>query len=131
MKRHVAKALPRSAQCRGLAAPGRWDGQVMIDLCMVPMGKGVSVRKEVAEVERVLRRYEAEGKVKCMLHGYGTNVSGHWDDVMGAVREAHEALHNKMDVVRITSSMRMGTRVDKAQTMTDKVSAVEELLKEP
>merc|ERR1719373_393428 len=119
--------LRRTVRRLSDAAPGKkWSGQVMIDICVVPMGAGVSVRKEVTEVERVLRRHEAAGKVVCRLHGYGTNVSGHWDDVMAAVRETHEVLHEKMDVVRVTSSMRLGTRVDKAQSMDDKVSAVEE-----
>lgn len=111
---------------RGMAsvASPRWDGQVMIDLCVVPLGVGVSVRKEVTE--RVLRSREAAGKIVCRLHGFGTNVSGHWDDVMGAVKEVHEVLHDRMGVVRITSSMRLGTRIDKAQSMDDKVAAVEE-----
>lgn len=111
---------------RGMAsvAPPRWDGQVMIDLCVVPLGVGVSVRKEVTEVERVLRAREAEGKIVCRLHGFGTNVSGHWDDVMGAVKEVHEVLHDRMGVVRITSSMRLGTRIDKAQSIDDKASCV-------
>ncbi|CAE8610918.1 unnamed protein product, partial [Polarella glacialis] len=64
-------------------------------------------------------------------HAYGTNISGSWDDVMGALREAHELLHDKLGVVRITSSIRMGTRTDKSQSMEDKVAAVEQGLAKP
>mmetsp|Transcript_62835 Transcript_62835/g.194537 ORF Transcript_62835/g.194537 Transcript_62835/m.194537 type:complete len:132 (+) Transcript_62835:32-427(+) len=118
--------LRLAARRMAQAAKSSWDGQVMADVCIVPMGQGVSVRKEVTEVERLLRAREAEGKITCRLHGYGTNISGHWDDVMGAIKDAHEMLHDRMGVVRITSNMRFGTRVDKAQGIDDKVAAVEE-----
>eukprot|EP00928_Gymnodinium_smaydae_P059864 TRINITY_DN43324_c0_g1_i1.p3 TRINITY_DN43324_c0_g1~~TRINITY_DN43324_c0_g1_i1.p3 ORF type:complete len:124 (-),score=38.31 TRINITY_DN43324_c0_g1_i1:27-398(-) len=112
------------------AATTKWNGAVMVDVCIVPMGQGVSVRKEVTEVERLFRQRETEGKITCRLHGFGTNISGQWEDVMATLREAHELLHDKMGVVRITSSLRMGTRVDKAQSIDDKVDAVEEGLAE-
>mmetsp|Transcript_1468 Transcript_1468/g.2263 ORF Transcript_1468/g.2263 Transcript_1468/m.2263 type:complete len:126 (-) Transcript_1468:189-566(-) len=116
---------------RRATAPRRWDGQVMVDVCMVPMGQGVSVRNEVTEVERLFREKQKQGILECQLHAYGTNISGSWDDVMGALREAHELLHDKLGVVRITSSIRMGTRTDKSQSMEDKVAAVEQGLAKP
>eukprot|EP00933_Yihiella_yeosuensis_P058985 TRINITY_DN5983_c6_g1_i1.p2 TRINITY_DN5983_c6_g1~~TRINITY_DN5983_c6_g1_i1.p2 ORF type:complete len:124 (-),score=19.82 TRINITY_DN5983_c6_g1_i1:48-419(-) len=122
----MLRSLVRRAVSEGAK---KWNGQVMADVCIVPMGTGISVRKEVTEVERLFRQREAEGKLVCRLHGYGTNISGDWDDVMGAIKDAHQLLHDKMEVVRITSSMRMGTRIDKAQSIEDKVSAVEDGLK--
>ena len=61
------------------------------------------------------------------MHGYGTNVEGEWDDVMAAVKQCHEDLH-QMGAVRITSHMKLGTRTDKAQTMLDKVESVQQKL---
>eukprot|EP00747_Dinoflagellata_sp_TGD_P215101 gnl/TRDRNA2_/TRDRNA2_87848_c0_seq1.p1 gnl/TRDRNA2_/TRDRNA2_87848_c0~~gnl/TRDRNA2_/TRDRNA2_87848_c0_seq1.p1 ORF type:complete len:135 (-),score=39.05 gnl/TRDRNA2_/TRDRNA2_87848_c0_seq1:89-493(-) len=126
----MLRASARRLAAASSGSASRWSGQVMVDVCVVPLGKeGTSVRKEVAAVEKLLRRYEAEGKVTCRLHGFGTNVQGHWDDVMAAVKEAHEMLHNEMDVPRITCSWRTGTRIDKAQSIDDKVAAVEDELK--
>ena len=50
-----------------------------------------------------------------------------WDDVFAAVKRCHEVVH-EMGAVRISSSMRIGTRVDREQTMDDKIRSVEEKL---
>ena len=94
--------------------------KVIADVCIVPMGIGVSVSKEIAACERVF----AEAGLTTRLHAYGTNVEGDWDDVFNAVRRCHEVLH-AAGVPRITSSMRFGTRVDREQSMDDKVRSVE------
>lgn len=74
--------------------------------------------------ERILR----ESGLKTHLHAYGTNVEGEWDEVFAAIRRCHETLH-EMGVVRISTSIRVGTRTDKPQTMEDKVRSVEEKLR--
>lgn len=43
------------------------------------------------------------------MHSAGTTVEGSWDDVMRVVGQAHSVVH-EMGVVRIQSSMRVGTR---------------------
>ena len=98
--------------------------KVIADLCVVPLGVGVSVSKEVAACERVLR----EAGLSVRLHAYGTNIEGEWDDVFAAVKRCHEVLH-QMGVQRITSTLRFGTRIDRAQTIDDKVRSVEEKLR--
>jgi len=95
--------------------------KAIADVCIIPLGVGASVSKEVTECERILR----ESGLKTRLHAYGTNVEGEWDEVMAAVRRCHEALHS-MGVPRISTSIRIGTRIDKDQTMEDKVRKVEE-----
>lgn len=45
---------------------------VMIDLCVVPLGVGVSVSKYIAECEKILN----EAGLETHLHAYGTNVAG-------------------------------------------------------
>ena len=62
---------------------------VIADLCIVPMGVGVSVSKYVAACEEIL----AEAGLNPHLHAYGTNVEGEWDTVFAAVRRCHEAIH--------------------------------------
>ena len=61
------------------------------------------------------------------MHSAGTTVEGSWDDVMRLIGQAHQMLHEK-GIIRIQSDIRVGSRTDKAQTMQDKVSAVEKLL---
>lgn len=99
--------------------------KAIADVCIVPIGVGVSVSREVTVCERLLR----ESGLKTQLHAYGTNVEGEWDEVFAAIRRCHEVLH-EMGVVRISSSIRVGTRTDKAQTMEDKVRSVEEKLRD-
>ncbi len=94
--------------------------KVIADVCVVPMGIGLSVSKEVAVCERIF----AEAGLKMNLHAYGTNLEGEWDDVFAAIKRCHEALH-AMGVVRISSSLRFGTRTDREQTMDDKIKSVQ------
>jgi uncharacterized protein (TIGR00106 family) len=97
--------------------------RVLVDLSVVPLGVGLSLSPYIAECERIL---QAAG-LKTALHAYGTNVEGEWDDVFGAVKRCHEALH-AMGAPRISTNMRLGTRTDREQTMEDKVRSVTEKL---
>ena len=97
--------------------------KVIADLCVVPMGIGVSVSREVAACERIL----AEAGLKTRLHAYGTNIEGEWDNVFAAIRRCHEVIH-AMGVPRISSTLRFGTRTDRDQTIEDKVRSVERKL---
>ena len=94
--------------------------RVLADVSIVPIGVGVSLSKYVAACERILR----DAGLETRLHAFGTNVSGDWDDVMRAIRRCHEALH-AMDAPRVHTTIRLGTRVDREQTLDDKVRSVE------
>ena len=97
--------------------------KVIADLCVVPLGTGISVSKEVAACQRVLR----EAGLKTHLHAYGTNVEGEWDEVFAAVKRCHEVVH-EMGAPRISTTIKLGTRVDRTQTMEDKIRSVERKL---
>ncbi len=94
--------------------------KVIADLTVLPIGVGVSLGRYIAECERVLQR----AGLKVKLHAYGTNIEGEWDEVMAAVKECHQALH-ALGVPRVSSSVKLGTRVDRDQTMEDKLKSVE------
>ena len=98
--------------------------KVIADLCVVPMGVGVSVSAHVAACERVLR----EAGLKIKLHAYGTNIEGEWDVVMAAIKRCHEVVHG-MGAPRISTTLKLGTRTDREQTMEEKVRSVEEKLR--
>lgn len=97
--------------------------KVILDLCVVPLGVGLSVSEYVAACHRVI----AEAGLKSQLHAYGTNIEGEWDEVMAAVKRCHEVVHD-MGAPRITTSIRLGTRVDRDQSMDDKIASVERIL---
>lgn len=97
--------------------------KVILDLCVVPMGVGVSVSRYVAACETVLK----EAGLKTHLHAYGTNIEGDWDEVFAAVKKCHEVVH-EMGAPRITATIKVGTRTDRDESMEDKVRSVEKKL---
>jgi len=99
--------------------------KVIADLSVVPLGVGLSVSRYVAACEKVLE----DAGLSHRLHAYGTNVEGEWDDVLAAVKRCHEVVHG-MGAPRVTASLRIGTRVDKAQSLDDKVRSVQQKLGE-
>ncbi|KAL9060501.1 MAG: hypothetical protein Q9206_001005 [Seirophora lacunosa] len=55
------------------------------------------------------------------------SAEGPWDAVMRLIGQAHVMLHRK-GVLRIQTDIRVGSRVDKKQSFSDKVAAVNDLL---
>ena len=99
---------------------------VIADLCIVPLGVGVSVSAYIAECERILM----DAGLKTQLHAYGTNIEGEWEAVFAAIRRCHEKIH-AMGAPRITTTLKFGTRTDREQHMADKVESVLAKLSRP
>jgi len=97
--------------------------QVVADVCVIPLGGEPSLSPYIAACQRVF----TEAGLKTHLHAYGTNVEGDWDVVMAAIKRCHEQVH-RMGAPRISTTIKAGTRVDRAQSMEDKVTSVERLL---
>ena len=95
--------------------------KVLVDLCIVPLGVGVSLSGYIAACQKVL----AEAGLKTSLHSYGTNIEGEWDDVFAAIKRCHETVH-AMGAPRITTTVKLGTRTDREQSMEDKIKSVRE-----
>ncbi|MCR4418174.1 MAG: MTH1187 family thiamine-binding protein [Ignavibacteria bacterium] len=95
--------------------------KVIVDVSIIPLGVGLSLSPYVAECEKIFK----EAGLTTMLHANGTNIEGEWDEVFGAIKKCHERLH-QMGVPRISTNVRIGTRIDKDQTMMDKIKSVEE-----
>jgi len=96
---------------------------VIVDLCVVPLGVGVSVSKYVARCQKILE----DAGLKICLHAYGTNIEGEYDQVFAAIRRCHEEIH-AAGAPRISTTIKLGSRVDRLQTMDDKLKSVEEKL---
>jgi len=89
------------------------------------MDAGESIVAYVAACQRIL----AEHDVIFQLHANGTNVEGEWDEVFAAIKGCHETIH-QMGSRRIFTTIQVGTRTDRKQTMADKIRAVEAELAE-
>ena len=94
--------------------------KVLADISIIPLGVGVSLSKYIAACERVLR----DAGLDPHLHAFGTGVQGDWDTVMGAVKRCHDTLH-EMGAPRVSTAVKLSTRVDREQTLDDKVRSVE------
>ena len=97
--------------------------KVIVDVCIVPIGVGVSVSKYIVACQQI---FEAAG-LKYTMHGYGTNVEGDWDQVFAAIKQCHEAVH-EMGAPRITTTIKCGTRTDRSQSIEDKIQSVQDKL---
>jgi len=94
--------------------------KAIADVCVVPIGVGVSLSKQVAACEQV---FGAAG-LTVQMHANGTNLEGEWDVVMAAVKRCHQVLH-EMGVPRIHTEIRIGTRTDRNQSMAEKIASVD------
>ena len=94
--------------------------KVMIDLCIIPMGIGLSLSKYIAACEQIIQ----EAGLEHQLHAYGTNIEGDWDEVFAVVKRCHEKVH-AMGSPRIATHIKVGTRTDRAQSMQDKIDSVQ------
>lgn len=97
--------------------------KVIVDLTVIPIGVGVSVSKYVAECQKIIKAAGLEHN----LHGYGTNIEGEWNEVFSVIKICHEKIH-EMGAPRISTSIKVGTRIDREQTIIDKVESVKEKL---
>ena len=93
------------------------------EFTIIPIGVGVSLSKYVAVCEQILE----QSGLSYELHANGTNLEGEWDEVMQAIKTCHERLH-EMGVPRISTMIKIGTRTDREQKMTDKIVSVFEKL---
>jgi uncharacterized protein (TIGR00106 family) len=94
--------------------------KVLVDLSVVPMGVGTSLSGYVAACERIIE----EAGLTHRLHAFGTNIEGEWDEVFAAIKRCHEVLHG-MGAPRVHTSIVVGTRTDRPQSLDDKVDSVE------
>ena len=93
---------------------------VIADIAIIPIGVGLSLSKYVATCELIL----IDAGLNPQLHANGTNVQGEWTAVFNAIKRCHEVVH-EMGAPRVSTNLRIGTRVDKVQTLQDKIDSVE------
>ena len=85
------------------------------ELQVVPIGKGVSVRREITRVVEMLQEYD----FILETHASGTNIEGELAEILTAVGQIHETLH-KEGSIRLISYLKLKTRTDKTPTLAGK-----------
>lgn len=90
--------------------------KAIAEIQVVPIGVGVSVRKEVKRAHELL----AQSGLHVQLHSYGTNVEGELSQIFQAVENVHETLHRE-GTIRLMTSIKVGTRSDKTPTLASKL----------
>ncbi len=95
--------------------------KVIVDFCVIPLGVELSLSPYIAECQRIL----TELGLKHELHAYGTNIEGEWETVMDAVKRCHYRIH-EMGAPRISSTLKIGTRTDRSESLESKVDSVKQ-----
>jgi len=85
------------------------------ELQVIPIGSGVSVRKDILRVVELLQKFD----FVIETHAMGTDIEGELADILAAVELIHETMHNEGSV-RLLSILKLGTRIDKDPTLDGK-----------
>ena len=91
--------------------------KALAEIQVIPIGAGVSVRKEVMRAHRLIE----ESGLTVQLHSYGTNVEGELDEIFATIKKVHETLHAE-GTKRLSTAIKLGTRSDKEMTLQGKLS---------
>ena len=82
--------------------------RVAVDLCLIPIGVGVSLSKHVAIAIEVLR----DKGLSPRTHAHGTAIEGEYAEVFAALEEAISAVH-AAGAPRVSTSIKLSSRVDR------------------
>jgi uncharacterized protein (TIGR00106 family) len=90
--------------------------KALAEIQVIPIGVGVSVRKEVQRAHELIR---ATG-LEVQLHAYGTNVEGDLETILSTIQRIHETLHAE-GTPRLATTIKIGTRTDKDASLAAKL----------
>jgi uncharacterized protein (TIGR00106 family) len=90
--------------------------KAIVEIQIIPIGTGVSVRKEVMRAHELLE----ESGLEISLHANGSNMEGELAEVLAALQRAIETLHDE-GITRLSTHVKIGTRTDKVPSMAGKL----------
>jgi uncharacterized protein (TIGR00106 family) len=85
------------------------------ELQVIPVGSGVSVRKEVGRVVELLKGQD----FIIEPHASGTDIEGELPAILAAVEHIHQTLHEEGSL-RLVTYLKLETRTDKTPTLAGK-----------
>ncbi len=102
----------------------------IVDVTVIPVGTGTaSVSSYVADIHKVLKKYENEGKIRFQLTPMNTIIEGELPVLFEVILAMHEVPFDK-GLVRVCTSIRIDDRRDVKRKMEDKVERVNQLLED-
>ena len=96
---------------------------VSVDLSVIPMGVGISISPYIALCQKIIEKTGLDYE----MGPHGTSLEGDWEEVFACVKACHEAVHQK-GVIRIYTSLKVNTRIDRNYSFREKVPSVESAL---
>ncbi|MDP4085234.1 MAG: MTH1187 family thiamine-binding protein [Bacillota bacterium] len=103
----------------------------IVDVTVIPIGTETpSVSKYVASLQKILRTYEQEGKIRFQLTPMNTIIEGELPVLFEVIQAIHEAPF-KEGIKRVATTIRIDDRRDvENRKMEEKVNKVLKLLEE-
>lgn len=92
---------------------------VSIDLCLVPIGVGVSISPYIKACIKIIEKHNLNHEIG----PNGTAIEGEWDKVFKCIKHCHEKVH-QLGAIRIYSTMKVNTRTDRKQLFSEKVESI-------
>ncbi|OBA07391.1 hypothetical protein A9D36_07030 [Bacillus subtilis] len=100
------------------------------DVTIIPIGTETpSVSAYVADVQKILEGYKAEGKIKYQLTPMNTLIEGELSDLFIVIQAIHEAPFQK-GLHRVATNIRIDDRRDKKTTLESKIESVNKQLQQ-
>lgn len=93
--------------------------KITAELCVIPIGAGISISSYIAACNGVLR----DAGFQTEVNPFGTTVEGEWDAVFAAFKRCHEEIH-RLGAQRVFTSIKVGSRTDRVQSNAEKVESV-------
>ena len=102
----------------------------IVDVTVIPIGTQTpSVSSYVADIQRILKKYEEQGKIQYQLTPMNTLIEGELPVLFEVIQAIHEAPFNT-GIQRVATNIRIDDRRDVKRQMQDKVNRVNELLQQ-
>ncbi|WP_256814792.1 MTH1187 family thiamine-binding protein [Cytobacillus sp. Bac17] len=98
------------------------------DVTVIPIGTETpSASSYVADIQRVLKKYEESGKIRFQLTPMNTIIEGELTDLFEVIQAMHEVPFEK-GLMRVATNIRIDDRRDVKRKMEEKVRRVESQL---
>jgi uncharacterized protein (TIGR00106 family) len=109
--------------------------KVVAEISIIPLGKNystdamqTSISREIAFAFKAIKKLKG---VKVNLNAMGTEIeANNIQDILKSIEVAHQAIKD-MGAKRIVSTIRIDERLDKMETLEDRVNSVNEKMTEP
>lgn len=96
----------------------------IVDVTIIPIGtNSPSVSEYVADIQKVLKKYEEKGQIRFQLTPMNTIIEGELSLLFEVIQAMHEVPFEK-GLARVATNIRIDDRRDIKRTMEDKISSV-------